>query len=196
MTPQDIISGARPILNDTDTTAPRQSDDELLAYVNDGLREMVSLQPAIFSTIGDMLCDADTCEQAITFANAAALIEVLYIHGGPFLTPFDMASMGAFHPNWRQDPGAPARQWTRFPNDALRFYIYPKAPDALQTVCVRYARIPGTYALADTIIDIPLTLQPALIDYVVYRAESKDNEHALSQRAGQFFQSFVAKVKG
>ena len=61
---------------------------------------------------------------------------------------------------------------------------------------MRYARIPGTYAMTDTIIDIQLTLQPALIDYVVYRAEAKDDEHSLSQRAGQFYQSFVTKVKG
>lgn len=196
MTPKDIITGARHILNDTDTTTPRQSDAELLGYVNDGLREMVTVQPALFSTIGDMACDADACEQSITFEDSAVLIEVLCIHGGNALTPFDMAAMSAFHPGWRADPGGPARQWSRFPNDMLRFYIHPKAPATLQVLDVRYARLPGTYDFDDTIIDIPTTLQPALIDYVVYRSEAKDNEHVLSQRAGQFYQSFVAKVKG
>lgn len=196
MTPQDIITGARPILNDTDVSTLRHLDPELLNYVNDGLREMVGLQPMIFSTIGDMICDADVCEQAISFENAAALIEVLSIHVGTALTPFDMAAMTAHHPNWRKDPAGPARQWTRFPNDALRFFIYPKAPDTLQVLDVRYARIPTTYAMTDTITDIPLTLQPALIDYVVYRAQAKDDEHTLSNRSGGFYQSFVAKVKG
>ena len=196
MTPKDIIAGARPILNDTDLVAPRQSDTELLGYVNDGLREMVPLQPSLFSTIGDMICDTDSCEQAITFADAAALLEVLCIHEGAALTPFDMMAMGAFNPGWRADAAGPARQWTRFANDALRFYIYPKAPATMQVLDVRYARIPTPYALADTIVDIPLTMQPALIDYVVYRSESKDNEHVLSQRAAQFYGSFVAKVKG
>jgi hypothetical protein len=196
MTPQDIIIGARPILNDTDPVTPRQTDVELLKYVNDGLREMVPLQPTLFSTIGDMVCDPDSCEQAITFVDAAALLEVLCIHEGEALTPFDMMAMGAFNPGWRTDPGGPARQWTRFANDPLRFYLYPKAPATLQVIDVRYARIPAAYALADVITEIPVTLQPALIDYVVYRAESKDDEHVLSQRASQFYQSFVVKVKG
>jgi hypothetical protein len=196
MTPQDVITGARWILNDTDTVAPRQTDPELLGYVNDGLREMVALQPMIFSTIGDMICDAESCEQAVTFDDAAALIEILCIHNGAALTPFDLMAMSAFNPGWRSDASGPARQWTRFANDALRFYIYPKAPDTLQILDVRYARVPTAYALTDTITDIPITLQPALIDYVVYRSELKDNEHVLSQRAAQLYQSFVAKVKG
>lgn len=197
MTPQEIITTARYILNDTNATGAgyRQLDPELLDYVNSGLKEMAVLNPAMFSTIGDYTCISGQCEQVLTFADAAALMEVLAIHQGTALTSFDMMSMNQFNPGWRADAAAPATQWTRFANDPLKFFIYPQAPGG-QVLDVRYVRNPSTYALGDTIIGVPSVFQPALVDYVVYRAESKDSEHVLSQRAVTFQAAFAAQVKG
>lgn len=195
MTPQEIITEARHIVNDTDATAYRQSDDELLTYVNGGLKECAVIQPILFSTIGDMTCTSGQCEQSITFTDAVALLDVLSIHGGAALTPFDMASMNAFNPGWRTDAAAAARQWSRFANDPLKFFVYPKAPVS-QVLDVRYVRNPSTYTIGATISDLPSALQTALTDYVVFRAQSKDDEHAVSQRALGHYQAFVAKLKG
>ena len=167
----------------------------MLGYVNDGLRECVILRPELFSTIGDMTCVAGSCEQSISFDDAATLLEVLCIHGGNALLPFDFAAMNAFNPGWRNDDAAQASQWTRFANDPLRFYIYPKAP-ADQVIDVRYVRNPTVVGLNDPIYDLPVTYQPALVDYVIYRSEMKDSEHVLSQRAVGHQQAFVAKIKG
>lgn len=194
MTPAQIIASARYTLNDT-MTDYRQSDDELLGYINDGLKEAVILRPELFATIGDYNCIADQCEQGILFADAVALMEVLCIHGGSALLPFDLMAMNAFNPGWRTDTAGPATQWTKFANDPLKFYVYPKAP-ANQVLDVRYVRNPTTVALGDSIIDLPVVYQPALVDYVVYRSEMKDSEHVLSQRAQAHQQAFVAKLKG
>jgi hypothetical protein len=195
MTPQDVITTARYILNDTSSSSPRQSDDELLGYVNEGVKTVQTLRPELFSTVGDFLCQVGQCEQSLVFASATALIEVLSIHGGAAVTQFDLDAMNRFNPGWRTDAEGAAKQWARFSNDQLKFFIYPKAP-ADQTIDVRYVRTPAVFALADQITDLPLGLQPALVDFVVYRAESKDNEHVLSQRAAAALATFTAQVKG
>jgi hypothetical protein len=196
MTPQDIITSARYIINDTSTSSPRQSDTELLAYVNDGLRETVILRPELYFTVGDYLCITGQCEQTVSFVDAVALVEVLCIHGGRAITAFDFMSMSTFNPGWRTDTAGDATQYVKFANDPLKFFIYPQAPATTQILDVRYVRNPTVVGLTDGIYDLPVTYQPALVDYLVYRAESKDSESVLSQRAGAFQQSFVAKMKG
>jgi hypothetical protein len=195
MTPQDIITIARYILQDTSASDPRQSDTELLGYVNDGVKAVHNLRPELFSTIGDFVCTDGQCEQSLSFGSATSLVEVLCIHGGAALIPFDIASMDQFNPDWRADTAGAATQWAKFPNDPLKFFVYPKAP-ASQTLDVRYIRLPSTYAIGAEITDLPSGVQPAMVDYVVYRAESKDNEHVLSQRAANHYAAFTAMFKG
>ena len=111
------------------------------------------------------------------------------------MTPFDLATMEAFNPGWRSETAGPATQWTRLENDPLRFLIYPKAPATPQMLDVQYIRNPLVLALADTITQIPAGLIPAIADFVIYRAESADDEHAVSGRAVAHREAFYAKIK-
>lgn len=194
-TPADVISSARNLYNDADSALYRKSDTELLAYFNEGVKEMSVLLPAPWYTVGDVDCTPGEVEQMVLFEDAQTLVRVLCIHGGDALTPFDMAAMDAFYPGWRAATAGAARQWAAFPGDPLRFFLDRKAP-AEQTVDVLYVRNPTTLTLTDTITEVPSGRIPALVDYVVYRAESADDEHALSQRATSHYASFVSKVKG
>ncbi len=195
MTPTDIISTARMLYNDTDTVLLRIEDAELLAYFNDGMREVSALQPALFNTLAEFDCTANQCDQALTFPNAQALLDVLCIHGGAVVPEADMKSLDAFAPSWRTVAAGAAINWLRKPNDPLRFFIYPKAPSN-QALDVMYVRNPTVLALTDPITEIPSGYFPAMVDYLVYRAESRDDEHSISGRAVAHYQSFVAKIKG
>lgn len=195
-TPADIITTARGIYNDADSVLYRKADTELLGYLNDGMREISALQPTMFSTVGDFLCTPGECEQAVLLADAQALIKVLSIHGGAALTPFDMATMDAFNPNWRTDTAGAAVQWSRNEGDPLRFYIWPKAPATPQTIDVLYVRNPAVLALTDPITEIPQGWMPALASYVVWKAEMADDEHSNSGRATASYQHFLSVVKG
>jgi hypothetical protein len=194
MTPQDIINQARHITNDvgTDAAIYRQDDAELVSYVNEALKEAAVLRPDLFSTVGDMTCIEGQCEQSITFLDAVGLMDVLCIHDGRALTPFDRVSMDQFRPGWRNDPPGEAQNWSPLNGDPLQFFIYPKAP-AGQVLDVRYVRNPTVYGLNETIGDLPASYLPALADYVVYRAESKDDEHVLGQRAAAHYTAFKSK---
>lgn len=194
-TPADLITTARTLYNDADSTLYRRSDLELLGYVNDGIREVSGLRPELFNTIGDMTCVPGDVEQKLTFEDAQAIVNVLCIHGGNAITRFDLAVMDAFIPGWRAVAAGAAQQWTALPGDPLRFLIYPKAL-ANQVLDIVYVRIPLTLGLADPITEVPAAYTPALVDYIVYRAESADDEHSNSGRATAHYQAFVAKIKG
>lgn len=194
MTPQHIIDEARYITNDAGTGAAifRQSDDELLIYVNGALREAAILRPDLFSAIGDMVCTPGQCEQSITFLDAISLLDVLCIHDGNALTRTDRATMDQFRPTWRNDPAGQAENWIPLDGDPLKYFVYPKAPMA-QVVDIRFVRNPTFYTIDETIFELPASYLPALADYVVYRAETKDDEHVLSQRAVSHFAAFKSK---
>ena len=195
MTPNSIITTARYLVQDLGTQSGifRQSAAELLGYVNEALKEAAAMRPDLFTTVRAFTCLADQCEQTLAYADTARLLDVLCITGGAALTPMDRMTMDQFRPAWRNDPAGPAVQWTALEGDPLRFFIYPKAP-AAQSLDVKAVRIPTTYGLADVITDLPDTFEPALADYVVYRTEMKDDEHAMSQRAGAHYTAFKAKI--
>jgi hypothetical protein len=195
MSPQSIIDFARTVINDTDSVLYRQSNDELLGYVNDGLKEASVLSPEHFKSTGDFFCVAGETEQAISFTDAQRLLDVVRIKGGAVVHAMDFVSMSQFNPGWSTDTAGPAQNWARIGNDPLRFYIYPKAP-ASQILEVTYIRNPATYLIGDSITEAPESWQPALADYVIYRAESKDDEHVNSGRAVSHYQAFVQKIKG
>lgn len=195
MTPASIILEVRDIINDTDADAYRQSDEELLRYINDGLCEACILAPQLFYVTGDMQCAPDETEQGVSFGDAKELVEVIRIKGGSAVLPADMATLSAFNPDWGQSTAGAAKHWMKNPNDLLRFYIYPKAPVG-QILEVKYVSNPTPIVdLNAEITDLPGAYHPALADYVVARSESKDDEHVLSQRAGSHYAAFVGKLK-
>lgn len=194
-TPRTIIGMARQLYNDT-VEDYRKSDDELVEFFNDGVKALCQVRPDLFQVIGDMVCVPGACEQALAFTDAQALVDVLCIHDGAAITPFDMQAMDLFNPSWRTDTAGPATQWSRKPNDPLRFFIYPKAPAEAQTIDLMYVRIPTTLAIDDTITEVPSNLFPALVDYIVYRVESADDEHVVSERAAQHYKTFLTLAKG
>ncbi len=195
MTPASIISVARNVLNDLTPSSgeARQSDAELLAYFNEGLAEICTINPMIFATVGTMVCTPGTVLQTMSFANAVRFIDVLGITGGRSINMFDRSTLDAFNPNWPIAAPAAASQWAALENDPLAFFINAPAPLG-QSLDVRYARKPGVYSLYDAVTEIPDNFRPAMVDYVVYRAESKDDENVLSQRAQQSYAAFLAKI--
>lgn len=192
-TPAEIIADARRVTNDWDAGGLRDDDTDLLRWVNGGIKEVASYKPMMFSTVGDMTCQANQCEQAVTFADAVTLIEVLCIHGGAALTQFDRRAMDLFYPAWRSATAGAAEQWSPFEGDPLRFYLDKPAP-AGQVLDVRFVRNPADYALTEIITELPVTFKPALVDYVIYRSQSKDDPHVLSGRALAHRNAFLEKI--
>lgn len=197
MTPREVLSEARHIISDNDAAAFRQEDDELLKYLNSALAEASIIRPDLFMTTGDLQCQPGKTEQGISFGDAKQLVDVIRIKDGAAVLVGDLATLQAFNPNWGQDDEGTALNWYPYLGDPLRFYIHPKAPTD-QVLEVKYVRNPTPLTTSDLdaeIFDLPPAFKPALAHYVVARAESKDDEHVLSQRAGAHYTTFVELMK-
>ena len=194
MTPQSIITLARDPLNDTDAVTPRASDAELVRAVNAGIKELAIIQPALFTRVHSFTCAAGA-EQTLDYATDIAMVNVLSIHNGAGLTPFDRASLDAFKPAWRSDAQAAAQQWASIEGSTLRFLVYPPSTNG-QALDVESVRVPAEYALNDSITELPAAVEPALARFVVHWCESKDDEHVNSGRSAASYQAFVNLVKG
>lgn len=196
MTPQDIITSARYTLNDTDSASYRQPDAELLIYFNDGMREISSIRPDRFTVVGDHLCTPSQCEQNFSLSLAQSVTQIICIKNSTALTPFDMRTMDTFNPGWKAATPAAAEQWTAYPGDPLRFFVFPAAPATAQTLSVLYIKLPTALLIGDSITEVPVAMQNALIDYVIGRANAKDDEHSVSGLSAAWYGAFVAKIKG
>lgn len=190
MTPQDIITEARLILLDNDPLGYRQSDSELLLYVNEALNEIADLAPSYYQTVGDFTCQGLSSEQTLSFSDARRFQRVIRIKNGTAVPECDMDTLDRYDPAWSLAAAGPAVNWMSGSNeDQRRFYITPPAPNG-QVLEVQYVKNPATYALTDTIGELPSTCRPALANYVVGRSESKDDEHVNSGRAVAFLTLF------
>jgi hypothetical protein len=187
------VATARSILNDTDPTAYRYSDADLLQYGNDALDQMVTLVPSLFYVEGEMECVAGAL-QALNFADARALVVIRNIKDGAAIIPANKPTLDLFDPSWISGTAGAAKNWMGVEGDPVRFYLYPPSPNG-QTLNIIYIRNPQEYTSSqDT--GLPPVYTDAIADYIVYRAESRDDESVVSQRAQAFYQSFVNKCSG
>lgn len=186
------VATARGILNDP--AAVRYSAADLLQYGNDALDQILALAPHLFNTEGNVTCLAGKTLQSVSYADAHALVAVRRIVDGPALTVVDQDTLDRYDRNWHTATPAAAIHWMPVEGAPTRFLVYPPAP-ANQVLDVLYTRIPAEYTInANT--ELPATLADAVADYIVARAESRDDEHVNTGRAAQFLASFVTKVRG
>lgn len=184
------IATARGLLNDPSSV--RYTAADLLVYANDALDQLARLVPQLFYTDGTLTCVNGTATQTLSFNTALALIDVRRVQGGNVVSEVDRAALDSFNPAWRSTTPAAAVHWMRIPGEPLKFLIYPPAATS-QVLEVTYVKVPEEHIVsADT--GLPTALSDAIADYIVYRAESRDDEHVLSARAVQFLASFQSKV--
>lgn len=186
------IATARTILNDAG--AVRYTAPDLLLYGNDCIDLIASLLPELFHTESTHACTAGAVEQELAVGTALAVVRVKGVTGGNAVTIADRATLDAFSPGWRSATAAAAINWMPVDGHPRRFLIYPKAP-AGQSLDITYVAAPPEYTV-DQDTALPMSLADPIADYIIYRAESRDDEHVNSARATQFMTSFVQKVKG
>jgi hypothetical protein len=195
MTPLSCITTARQAINDTESATYRQSNDELVKYFNDGLKEASRLSPNHFKTTGDFTCVAGNHEQAVIYPDAQEFLSVIRIKDGNAVHEMDMASMSRFNPNWASDTAGSPQNWAKITGEKLRFYLYPQ-PATMQVLEVSYIRNPAEYTLNQIVDEVPSSWEAALAWYVIHMAEMKDDEHVNSGRAVAAYERFKGLILG
>lgn len=181
-----------------DKTGERFTRTELLGWLNDGQRQIGSLDPIAVSVVTNLTCVEGTRQ---TLPTTAWMLLDVYRNMGSGSTPgraVRIASkriMDAFDPDWHDaDPDSQIDHFIYDKQDPATFWVYPPS-DGTTVLQVNYARVPPTLAETD-----PITLEDnytmALLDYVMWRAVEKQHGPggAPSPLASKYWDAFVAGV--
>lgn len=187
MTLADAIAEVRKLINDTDATAYRYTDANLVGVGNQVVKRVLNLRPDLFAVLGTVICTNGEIYQSAP-ADSYRLIDVIRIQLGGALGEVDRDMLNIAQPTWPTYAAGPATEWMRHPRSPNKFFIFPPAP-VNQTLVVEYAKVPVTAAAGDTLV-LPDSYLPILIDGMTWLCESIDDEHVNSQRAQMFMQSF------
>lgn len=185
-----------------DASNVRWTADELLDYVNEGQQAIVLLRPDANAVNATVQLLGGTRQQIPD--NGARLLRVTRNMGADGAKPgravrecardvLDNAT-----PDWHYAGAALTVQHFIYDNiDPKRFYVYPcvrgdVGQNAACQVEIIYSAIPARAADANDVLTLTDQYLPPLLDYVLYRAFSKDTSYAGNiQRAAQHLQAFA-----
>lgn len=187
-----IIDNAGRQLFDVDNI--KWSRAELLSYLNDGQRAIVSIVPEATGTTTVVSLVAGV-KQTLP-SDGWTLLEVTRNMGLDGATPgravkyADRAILDETNPTW-YSAAAVATQTIYMYNvrDRMSFYVYPPSLGT-NKVEIIYSKIPAD-VLESSVISIADVYSPALLDYILFRAYSKNAEFVDQNKAPGFLQSFV-----
>lgn len=200
ITGQYLITSAQLTLKDAG--AIRWTRAELLGYLNDGQRELVTIKPEASTTNTVMKLAAGLAKQAVP-DSAITLLDVTRNMGADGATPGRAISitskkmLDVVAPTWSSSSNGEGyiTHFTYDPRNPKVFYVYKKAPAADLYIEVMYSSIP--IAAADSssgVIGVDDIYANALLDYVLYRAYAKDAENQNIQLATAHYQAFTNSV--
>lgn len=198
VTVQSIVDKAEILLQDT--TNVRWSASELLDWLNDGQREVVLHKPEASAKNIAVALTANSTKQTIP-SDGVSFIRLTRNMGANGLTPgrairiVSREVLDAGVPDWHSEAAAGhIKHYTFDPLDPKTFYCYPKAPATAHYVEMVYSAAPANASLNGAI-SIDDIYSNALLDYVMFRAYSKDAEYAQNgQLAVAYYTSFANSV--
>lgn len=206
MQAKDTLSRARTILQDE--TSVRWPLAELVGWLNDGLREIAALKPSAFARTDDLAL-VEGVKQALPDGVARLLRPIA---NAPFVgadrmprmpvTVTDQALLDAVTPDWHSERRkAQQVRHVMFDEASPRtFYVYPsnngtgRLRAVVSVLPAPVAAVGDANLLASYSAEVPIedTYANLLLDYMLYRALSKDAQFAGStQRAALHFQQFA-----
>jgi hypothetical protein len=178
-----------------DATNIRWPTSELLDWLNDGQREIVMYKPNACIKNIDVALIAGT-KQSLP-ADGVSLIDISRNTGGNAVRATNRQVLDAQIPDWHASAKANAKvvHYCYSPTDPRTFYVYPPSPGA-NSVEVIYCASPANATLGG-VISIDDIYATPLINYIAYRAYSKDAEYAENATFAQgYYQAFMAQITG
>jgi len=173
-----------------DTTNIRWPRPELLGWLNDGEREIVLHKPnAYIKNVATALTSGS--KQALPL-DGVSLIDVPRNVNGNAIRVVSREILDAQTPGWHTStPNAVIKHYVYSPLDPKTYYVYPPSTGAGSNVDLVYAAAPADVSEGSSILvdDVYAT---ALINYMLYRAYSKDAEYAANATAATaYYQQFM-----
>ena len=181
-----ILDSAAALLNDAG--AVRWSRAELVTWINDGQLALIKIKPAA-KTISGVLQLVPGATQTLP-ADCLTFLELQDNVSGVVATPCDKSSLDSFSPKWRTTPTSNSVLHYMPSINAGEFFVYPAQNDTPASVTLTYVAYPIPVIATGTL-DVRDEFAPNILNYVLYRAYSKDAEVAQnSALAASYFALF------
>jgi hypothetical protein len=193
ITAQSIIDKASTLLLDTSNV--RWSRAELLGWLNDGQRQIVTMAPSATNKVATMRLVAGTRQNIPS--DGWTLLNIIRYMGtdgtrpGRAVRVTSQQLLDSYNPNWHSStPSVVPQSYVFDQQDMTAFYVYP--PNTGNGyVQLNYSPEPADLTLESQPIVVRDIFQTALLDYILYRACSKDAEYAPGlQLAAGYLQTF------
>lgn len=210
----DIMRRAGILLQDEDHL--RWTLPELAEWINDATRSIVLAKPSESTAIIHIELEPGTLQQVPSGTSPVPQLLMSLtrnlrqigppVLGGRTITPTNRGGLESAQPDWHDERRVRRRrdvmQFFIDDQDPLRFWVYP-GNDGTGIVEALVAVLPTPIAPTgdETLIaswDVPIGLKEIMatpmLDYVLYRAQSKDDVAANAGRAQAHFQTFATAV--
>lgn len=209
-----ILSNVSTVLRDTGTSR-HWPDTELLAWLNLGQRQIATLKPDAVSRVTQMQLAAGKSLQVLPDGTAAftdasgatllagmKLIDIVRNLGADGQTPgravsiVDRSLMDNYNPEWHAGTPAVEIQHFMYNEKAPRvFYVYPVVHGSTPVwVEITYSFLPSILTSGQSI-ELPDEYEGALMDYVLFRAYSKEQDSPVAAtKAAAYFESYQSAL--
>jgi len=203
----DIIRRVEDVLQDTNVRWPRL---ELQNWINEAYLSIVLLRPDANSEAGMFTCVAGTRQDINSgFSSALRLLDVTRnlksTSNKKVIRYVDRPVLDDQRPGWHAETETENIQhYTYDARQPKQFFVYPPAAAGAEIEVV-YASAPGTHSLSEADLDpdtgsaetikLDDIYMSPIIDWVLYRAYSKDAEYGANEaRASASYQAFNAAI--
>lgn len=196
-----VIRRVQQILQDAPGT--RWGEPELLDWFNDGRRELAVLKPAEFSKRVAVPLAYGTMQSLPADAFQLMRVDCNLTTSSPRVPgtavyPVDLRVLNAVHPGWQDTALFPfARDVVNYaydPDEPAIFHVFP-GNDGTGLVELTAAVLPEDAVAVDEPLGVRDVLLNAMVDYVLYRAFSKDADFSGNgERAASHYAMFASAI--
>jgi len=198
ITGTQVINKAATQLLDAANT--RWTRSELMGWMSDGQRQIVQIQPNASATTIAFPLVVGT--RQILPADGYLLLDLYRNMGANGTTPgralrvVSRSVLDGQNPNWHTDTASNIQKNFVYDMQEPRsFYVWPPS-DGTNQVELCYSRTPAEITDETQPLLIGDVLQTALLDYVLFRANSKDAEYAPGVELAKMYQESFAQAMG
>lgn len=190
----DILRRFRNIM--MDAKAVRWSEQEAIDWLNDAASEIVQRRPASRAITEQVPLVAGTYQ--IASDGAAQVLDVIRnieASGRPGL-PIriaDRQQIDDADPMWHSRRPAPTRHYMVDERSPTSFYVYPPAADGA-IVEMLVSKPPPQVSSSEEVLDLRPEFISAILNWMMYRAHTKDSEYSQGQVAALHYQAFTDAI--
>lgn len=193
---QDIIDRVTDLLLDKDRAddEARWTNGELIRWINDCRMAIITRRPQAGAVIETMSLVTGTLQTVPD--NAVSFLDAIRNMGDDGQTPgrsirrIDRQSIDDDDLYWhKMAPKSEISQFTFDDRIPRQFYVYPPAKAGTH-IEISYAKNPTAVTSTADSIDFQPEYIDAIVNYVCYRAKSKDSQYANAGEAAAYYSSF------